>query len=162
MDTLKNVLPSGLVVWKIPNADERFMQRATYDIVTPTFECKRQITKLDEPVKKKAHVASLLQQLIHHVDDMYEAYPFNMKKATEKYMKDRLLEFVMSDHGNTVLGPKRCREVVSYMGTTMKTVCEAYLVLCSFLLDAKVLLEHKVYTWNHQSYTQEVVFTCKN
>lgn len=167
MDVLRNSLPSGLTVWKIPNEMDVYRQRVNYDVTAPTFECKKQtstdakIGVNDKNTKRKERIPNLLQQLASHVEDMYESFPFNMKRGTDAYLKQRLLEFVMSDAGNSVLGPKRCREVVAYLGTPMLQRCEPFFVLCSFLLDSKIIVNHQVFTWNHQAYASEAVFQCK-
>lgn len=164
MDILRNSLPAGLTEWKIPNEVAEFRQRADYTIVTPTFECKKQVTEPTPRANsniKKERIPNMLQQLASHIEDMYESFPYHMKKGTDSYLKQKLLEFVMSDAGNCVLGPKRCREVVAYIGTPMLQRSEPFFILCSFLLDAKVIVDHQVFTWNHQSYPSEVVLRCK-
>lgn len=163
MDILRNSLPAGLTVWHIANENIDYQQRADYVITAPQFERSMETARVQatSTETRKERIPNMLQQLAAHVEDLYLSYTPSMKKATEGYLKQKLLEFVMSDSGNTVLGPKRCREVVSYIGTAMLDRSEPFFILCSFLLDAKVTVGHQVYTWNHQTYANEVVMNCK-
>lgn len=164
MEILRSSLPAGLTVWTIGNENEKYMQRADYQILLPTFECKKEqnvAVQSKERERTRERIPNLLQQLASYVEDMYPTFPFHMKRATDAYLKEKLLEFVMSDAGNTVLGPKKCREVVAYLGTQMLQKHEPFFILCSFLLDARVVVEHQVFTWNHQTYASEVVFRWK-
>ncbi len=175
MDVLRNALPSGLTVWKIANEVARCQQTATYEIVTPTFAaCGNMqavpdedsdievIQKPERVITKPKRIPTLLQQLAEQIDGLYCALPAAMKKTTEAYLKQRLIDFVMSDAGNNVLGPKKCRECVSYLQTPMLGKCEAFFLLCSFLLDAKIVVDHEVHTWNHQPFETQIVFQSKN
>lgn len=181
MTILRESLPSGLTVWKIDNEVPQCQQRVVYEIVTPTFAASGKILDDDvevdvqSTVEKKAlepsrpaamrssiRVPSLLQQIAGHIDDVYSILPSSMKRATEVYLKQKLLSFVMSEEGNHVLGPKKCRECVAYIQTSMVSKCDAFFLLCSFLLDAKIVVDHQVHTWNHQHYVSEVVLQCKN
>lgn len=165
MDILRNSLPSGLTQWKIANEVEQYQQRCNYEIYTPSFSLQslpvdREDVTVREPRKKR--VPSMLQQLCKEVDDIYATCPPHMQRSTEGYLKQKLLEFAMAEHGNIVLGPKKCRELVAYVGTPMVVKNEPFLLLCSFLLDAKIAIDHQIYTWNHQPYTKQVNFECKN
>lgn len=170
MDLLRNALPSGLTVWRIANELAECQQRAQYEIVTPTFATTGNMSiEPDEELmvdKKRSErperIPTVLQQLAGHIDDMYHVLPASMKKETEKYLKTALLDFVMSTSGNHVLGPKKCRECVAYLQTPMLGKCEAFFQYCSFLLDAKIVVDHQVHTWNHQPYETEIVLLCKN
>lgn len=168
MDVLRNSLPAGLTVWKISNECDEYMQRSHYTITTPTFECKKPSVEdarvavgRDKQQETKEKIPNMLQQLAMFVEDMYPTFTFQMKKATDSYLREQVLEFVMSESGHSVLGPKRCREVVAYMGTPMLVKNEPFFVLCSFLLDARIVVDHQVYTWNHNTYPSEVTFKCK-
>lgn len=169
MEILRTSLPSGLTIWKIANEVEEFQQRSQYEIHTPSFSLQtavpddsETIDEVHEKPKQKKKVLSMLQQLCLEVDDIYATCPPNMRRATEGYLKQKLLEFAMAEHGHIVLGPKKCRELVAYLGTPMIVKHEPFLLLCSFLLDAKIAVDHQIYTWNHQSYTKQVNFECKN
>lgn len=177
MDLLRNALPSGLTVWKIANEVVECQQRVHYEIVTPTFATTGNtsvepavpdedvdvvVTTMKKGQGKNERIPTVLQQLAGHIDEMYHVLPGSMKKETEKYLKTALLEFVMSSSGNHVLGPKKCRECVAYLQTPMLGKCDAFFQYCSFLLDAKIVVDHQVHTWNHQPYETEIVLLCKN
>ncbi len=180
MDELRNALPSGLTVWKIANEVQQCQQCAVYEIVTPTFAINgntqiepavpdEDTDEIDvnkilkkTPLKKEVRIPSLLQQIAEQIDGLYCALPHSMKRTTEAYLKRNMIDFVMSDGGNNVLGPKKCRECVAYMQTPMLHKCDAFFILCSFLLDAKIIVDHQVYTWNHQAFETEIVLQCKN
>lgn len=178
MELLRSTLPSGLTVWRIDNEDIRFQQRADYASSLPETEC---IINVSRPTKvqmqtdsekgggdtrkeKKQRIPSFLQQLVAEVDDSYDSLTPAMRRATEKYMKEKLLDFVMCESGHSVLGPKKCREAVGYITSNKFNLpCDAFFELCSFLLDAKVHIGHKVYTWDDQSCTHDIHFkTFKN
>lgn len=176
MDVLRNALPSGLTVWKIANEVPHCQQTAVYDIVTPTFAASGN-TQIESAVpdeviddhspivdvaRKTKRIPTMLQQFAEQVDGLYCALPTAMKKTTEAYLKQRLLDFVMSDEGNNVLGPKKCRECVAYLQSPMLGKCDAFFLLCSFLLDAKIVVDHQVHTWNHQPFETQIVFQSKN
>lgn len=184
MEVLRNALPSGLTIWKIANEVPQCQQCAIYEIVTPTFAASGntqiepavpdedtddvEVKKVEVPTKKvaaskkEAHIPSLLQQIAQQIDGLYCALPQSMKRTTEAYLKRNLMDFVMSDGGNNVLGPKKCRECVAYLQTPMLNKCDAFFILCSFLLDSKIIVDHQVYTWNHQAFETEIVLQCKN
>lgn len=164
MELLRNTLPAGLTVWHISNEAVEYQQRSDYIINTPQFQPQVQHACEERPNIKptrSVRIPNMLQQLAANIDDMYHSLTPAMKRETDNYLKQKVLEFVMSDAGNSALGPKRCREIVAYIGTPMVERSEPFFLLCSFLLDAKIVVDHKVYTWNHQTYANEVIVQCK-
>lgn len=156
-DPIWNQLPAGLTFWEIANADPVWNQGAPllkqpdkFTIVIDEVDTESIVNKkpdvragMNERLKK-----NVLQQLLISVDDSFSLYSpkfmINMENATKEHIRD----FITYGAGSKLLGPKRAREIMSYLMSPMVYFNLSFIELWSFLLQRTIECEGKLIRWN--------------
>jgi hypothetical protein len=144
-------LPSGLAFWNIANSASEWTQGGHE--VNPPSPCSKEIGKEKEEVKekkaqKKTFMQNTLIQCLLHVDPSFSSYSRPLLQTLEEAMKDKLREIITNGHIAKLLGPKRCRLILSYLATMMMHECIPFFELWSFLLQRPIEANGRLIRWN--------------
>lgn len=172
-DLIWNDLPFGLIFFEIGGNDE-WMQGAPLrkipedhpkiDISSDTQEDgRRVITTVSKMVRPK-RIPNVLQQLMVHIDETFHDYPPPFQRNMEVTVKEHVLNMITQGSVSKLLGPKRCREIMSYMSTPMFTWQKSFIEMWSFLLQRPIHDgQGNIITWNVECKDNAMVtITTKN
>ena len=164
-DPIWNDLPSGLSFWKIGNGIAEWTQGSplhkipeALDIVVPVDVGPdvdaNVVTTNDTSVKKTTAIRkerlkkNVLQQLLPYIDESFSLYSPKFLANLEIAAKDQIRAFITNGAGAKLLGPKRCREVLSYLMTPMIHFNSSFVEMWSFLLQMPISCDGKDIAWN--------------
>ncbi len=166
-DPLWNELPLGLSFWEIENAMPEWAQgaslRKTPDdlkIVAVIRDDEQEITATTAvpaapKEKRKGPTPSVLKQVMGHIDETFPLYTAKFGKHMEVAVKEQLQDVVTNGPISKLLGPKRCREILSYVSSPMTHVQISFLELWSFLLQRPIRVSENTIAWNVLPATDE-------
>lgn len=167
-DAIWEDLPQGLSFFVIGDSDSPWTQGAALkkqpsdylmrsqlqsqldDAEDDTMK-KQQTACLDKP-RRNVYVPNMLQQVIVHIDETLALYSRKSSQNIELALKESLQECVTKGPIAKLLGPKRCREILTYMSTPMHTTHGSFFELWSFLLQRPIQdSQGTQFCWNVQS-----------
>lgn len=154
--------PCGLSFWNIANAVSEWTQGG--DVKETVIEETRDVLPMEtkqEPkvqhtkkTSKRVYLQNTLVQFLMHVDPSFASYSKPLLSTLEDSMKEKLRDVITNGSIATLLGPKRCRLILSYLATMMMHECTPFFELWSFLLQAPIEANGVMIRWNVQEYSQ--------
>ncbi len=160
---IKDTLPSGLVQMRI--GDECWTQRIVYPIVATG----KSVKSPPKPIIQSSHskprksTSSIFRQLLPHVDDTFDLYTHERKESAERVLIDHLKTFVGNNPGRELMGSKASQEILKFLGDKYRRFPpESFMMLCSFLFDASLQVDDKVFTHDSVTVTRTIKLQCKN
>lgn len=142
---IRETLPSGLTQLAIGDGD--FTQRVDYPTVLRSKTIKTPPKPSALQQQKPTHrCPTIYRQLMGHIDEMYEIYPEDMKRAAELHLKESMKSFLCDIYGRQVIGAQQSHDIMAFIARPHNTSPPDYFFeLCSFLLNARVHVNGKVY-----------------
>lgn len=156
--TIRNTLPSGLT--RVCIGDEALTQRVEYPsrepniISPPTHEPMR----INSCRKTTTRVKPLMEQIIPHFDELL-AYSDTMIQNSERYLIDKMMNFIGNAPGCKLFGGKKGREIMAYLSNPRRNTTyppDAFFLFLSFLLDAQVVVNEKQFVFNEANVSRTI------
>ncbi len=147
-------LPSGLAFWNIANAASEWTQggecveEKSTSVEEDNQKAQDNVVVKEKKAQKRTYMQNTLVQCLVHVDPSFLSYSKPLFQSLEETMKERLRDVITNGHIAMLLGPKRCRLILSYLATMMMHECIPFFELWSFLLQCPIEANGRLIRWH--------------
>lgn len=170
LDALYEQLPAGLAKYVVVNEEDglTWTQRSDYPCITRAKSVSPRVCEVvrvgGPPPTTKQNGADVLPHIVSHIDTLYGLYNEHMKADAHRRFLTQVKEFVGKTPGREFVGRKASREIIAYSSAPHQYPCapDSFFNLCSFLLDAKIHINERVYTWCDSVAKDLVITLSKN
>lgn len=157
---IRNTLPSGLTQMQI--GQERWTQRIDYPLVATGKSVKTPPKPKLMSSKKGVTVVSVFRQLLPHIDEMFDLYSHERKASAERALIDHMKAFVGGNPGRELMGAQASQEILKFLaGRYHTSPPDSFILLCSFLLDASLQVDDRVFTHDSITVIRTIKLQCK-
>jgi hypothetical protein len=166
LDLLRKNLPSGLTTIRIGN--DEWTQKVSYQCsARPKCDTTSPKSTPRAPVTTARHVKTkaVIEQMLPHFEELYELYNDHLKEDALRRFGDHVSRFVGSDPGLSLVGSRRSREVLAYISNGIrlhKPPPPSFWELCSFLLNANIHIDGKVFKWDGIELSKDIVLDVRS
>lgn len=165
IESLYQQLPAGLAKYTIVPDGVAWTQCADYPCVRRAKSVSPRPVAAPPPPRRdvaKQNGADVLPHIVSQIDSLYELYNEQMKTDAHRRFLSHVKEFVGKTPGREFVGRKASREIIAYSSAPHQYSCapDSFFNLCSFLLDAKIHINERVYTW-YDDVAKDVVITLR-